>query len=236
MGPPLSFKATRFQALSGNTRTLSIGGTGRLSNLRHSSQLSAPGIVPTILETINREQLAGRWRRNRWSLSGWRRNEPLSRAIPFRNNLTGNGAGRSRCPPYSEHPVVIVQNLIYGNQAGGAGAMNLLAPERGAGTFIGHHRRKHNLSEIRVTGTATVQPELASLTDLFTDGNLAQYVLVNNIIVGNKTGTTAVNCGRRLHVASPYSARIRSQRYLRRSGRCVRRLACARPDRHLRQY
>jgi hypothetical protein len=107
----------------------------------------------------------------------------------IRNN-TGSGAGAISMVNMNQ--ISILQNLVYGNSAGGAGAFNLLPPASSVGPFTGIIA-SNTIADNTVTYGKTYSGDTVS-SQIFISGNLAQWVFVNNIIVGNKAGTTAINC------------------------------------------
>ncbi|WP_176441677.1 Ig-like domain repeat protein [Granulicella rosea] len=109
----------------------------------------------------------------------------------IRNNLTLGDGGAIIA--FNTDEVVIIGNLIYGNQAATDGAISLRPPDESAGPFIGI------LASNTVYGNKQTSTEGGAFGDappsqVYLEGNLGQYVLVNNIVVGS-AGGVAVSCG-----------------------------------------
>ena len=100
------------------------------------------------------------------------------------NTTTGYGGGiyyANASGVYLEH------NLIYGNK-GISGGVDLVVPGATTGSIAGLIAN-NTIAENTGIGTSS---NVAS--DLFIGGNLAQYVVINNIIVGYTNGQSAINC------------------------------------------
>jgi hypothetical protein len=91
--------------------------------------------------------------------------------------------------------ITIVQNVIYNNTADGAGfdsggALSILPPSSSVGPFIGI-----------LAGNTIVNNSLLNAapgetaTQVTLEGNLGQYVVVNNIIGGSSSSAPAFTCG-----------------------------------------
>ena len=146
------------------------------------------GIVPTILGNIIENNVEGIY----GSTGGiylWSGDHTVIQGNIFRHNI-GTSAGAIASA--NTNTVFILQNLFYANSGGGAGAINLLPPDASAGPFIGIIAG-NTIAGNSVTYGKTYAGDLPA-SQVFLSGNLAQYLLVNNIIVGNNAGTAAVTC------------------------------------------
>jgi hypothetical protein len=101
----------------------------------------------------------------------------------FNNTSAGYGGGiyAGNSPSLS-----ITGNLLYNNK-GISGGMDLVIPGSTVGPINGVIAN-NTLADNTGSGTN-------SASDLYIGGNLAQYVIINNIIVGYANGQTALNCG-----------------------------------------
>ena len=143
------------------------------------------GVIPTILgNTIEN---------NSFGITGgvylWSGNHTVIQGNTFRNNV-GEEAGAIASA--NTNDVAILQNLFYANSGAGAGAIYLAPPDYSVGQFIGI-LAGNTIAENTVTGLNTSGGDVPP-SQIYMSGNLAQYAFVNNIIVGNAAGTTAVNC------------------------------------------
>jgi len=109
----------------------------------------------------------------------------------IRNNATtGVGGG---IISYNTDTMTIVGNLIYGNQAQSVGGMALEPPGATVGPFIGIVASNTIYGNTQTTNLGALADSPAA--QLYMDGNLGQYVIVNNIIVGSGANAVAVACG-----------------------------------------
>jgi hypothetical protein len=110
----------------------------------------------------------------------------------IRNNVTSGDGGAILA--FNTDEVTVIGNLIYGNKAATDGAISLEPPDSTIGPFIG------------IVGSNTIYGNVQTATkggafgdtpptQVYLSGNLGQYLLVNNIIVGSGQGSVAVACG-----------------------------------------
>ncbi|MEO6924790.1 MAG: Ig-like domain-containing protein, partial [Bryocella sp.] len=100
------------------------------------------------------------------------------------NTTTGYGGGIY----YANVPKIYLNNnLIYGNK-GISGGVDIVVPGSSVGPVVGFIANNTIAENSGIGTTASVA------SDLFIGGNLAQYVVINNIIVGYVNGQSAVNC------------------------------------------
>ena len=110
----------------------------------------------------------------------------------IRNNKTLGDGGAILS--FNTDYVVVLGNLIYGNQASTDGAISLLPPGNTVGPFIGivgSNTIYGNMQTASLGGPFADAPS----TQVYLSGNLGQYLLINNIIVGSGTDAVAVGCG-----------------------------------------
>jgi hypothetical protein len=106
------------------------------------------------------------------------------------NATTGQGGG---IVGYNSDAMLIAQNLITGNSAGyNGGAISLLIPDSSQGPFIGFIQNNTFAGNI-VTGLNT-NGNGASSSQVYIEGNLAQFEFTNNIVIGNSS-LPAFTCG-----------------------------------------
>jgi hypothetical protein len=115
----------------------------------------------------------------------------------IQNNIVRNNSGQDAGGIYVINTVAIsvLQNLVYGNSASGiglagAGGISIFPPEATVGPFIGV------IAGNTVSGNSFIclnAGECATEMDL--EGNLGQYVVVNNVITGLSPSIPATNCG-----------------------------------------
>ena len=146
------------------------------------------GIVPTILGNLIQNNVQGIYGStggvNLWSGDN---------AVIQNNTFTGNtGTEAGAIASANTNKVAILQNLFYGNSGGGAGAIYLLPPDASVGPFIGI-LAGNTIAQNTVTYPKSYSGDTPA-SQVYLSGNLGQYLLVNNIIVGNAAGTAAVNC------------------------------------------
>ncbi|MGB7133998.1 MAG: Ig-like domain repeat protein, partial [Acidobacteriaceae bacterium] len=107
----------------------------------------------------------------------------------IRNNATtGQGGG---IVAYNSDAMLIAQNLITGNSAGyGAGGISMLIPESTQGPFIGF------IQDNTFAGNTISNPNPNGVygSQVYIEGNLAQYEFTNNIVLGNSS-SPAFMCG-----------------------------------------
>jgi hypothetical protein len=109
----------------------------------------------------------------------------------LRNNLSLGDGGAILA--FNTDPINIIGNLIYGNQASTDGAISLQPPSESVGPFIGivaSNTIYGNTQTAQMGGAGDSPP-----TQVYLDGNLGQYLLINNIIVASGANTVAVGCG-----------------------------------------
>ncbi len=107
----------------------------------------------------------------------------------IRNNATtGQGGG---IVGYNSDAMLIAQNLITGNSAGyGSGGISLLIPDSSQGPFNGFIQDNTFADNTISQGTASGTPG----SQVYIEGNLAQFEFTNNIVVGN-SAQPAFTCG-----------------------------------------
>jgi hypothetical protein len=110
----------------------------------------------------------------------------------IRNNVTLGDGGAILA--FNTDDVTVIGNLIYGNKAATDGAISLEPPEATIGPFIGI------LASNTIYGNTQTSSHGGAYGDtppaqVYLSGNLGQYLLVNNIIVGAGQGSVAVACG-----------------------------------------
>ncbi len=110
----------------------------------------------------------------------------------LRNNLTLGDGGAILA--FNTDPINIIGNLIYGNQANTDGAISLQPVGESVGQFIGILASNTIYGNTQTAASGGIFADSSS-TQIFLDGNLGQYLLVNNIIVGAGANTVAVGCG-----------------------------------------
>jgi hypothetical protein len=114
----------------------------------------------------------------------------------IRNNATtGIGGG---IVAYNSDRMYIINNLIYGNTAAStalasSGGMSIIPPNQSVGPFIGVIAG-NTIAGNSITAAAPANNGETG-EQISIEGNLAQYVLVNNIIVGASSTLPAVTCG-----------------------------------------
>ncbi len=106
------------------------------------------------------------------------------------NNATGEGGA---LVSFDADNVSIIGNLIYGNSAQqNAGGVVLHPPSSSVGPFIGIIENNTIFGNTTASATSNLGDVAAS--QMYLSGNLGQYLLVNNIIVGSSTSMAAVSC------------------------------------------
>jgi hypothetical protein len=110
----------------------------------------------------------------------------------IRNNLTLGDGGAILA--FNTDDVTVIGNLIYGNQAGTDGAISLLPPDDTVGPFIGIVASNTIYGNTATSTTGGWWGDAPS-AQVYLSGNLGQYLLVNNIIIGSGSGTVSVACG-----------------------------------------
>ena len=120
----------------------------------------------------------------------WANEGPLIENNIIRNNATSGEGGA--IASFNSIAVTIVQNLITGNSATNTGAaISLHPPEATIGPFIGI------IANNTITGNTFSGPSTSTnqaAGQVYLEGNLGQYVLVNNII-GWQNSLPALVCG-----------------------------------------
>jgi len=108
----------------------------------------------------------------------------------IRNNRTLGTAG-AIYQMNALSPVYIIGNLIYGNTAGGDAAMSFEAGGSTVGPFL------VIVASNTIYGNTQTNPGGSDVpsNQVAVEGNIAQYLFVNNIIVGSGAGSAAVACG-----------------------------------------
>ncbi len=139
------------------------------------------GLYPTVIgNTIESNRVGG-------GIMIWAADRSIIENNIIRNNAATDDGGAIVL--YNSDQITIIQNLIYGNSSGrSAGAISLHPPGQSIGPFIGI------LANNTIAGntTSTTGNETASQVRL--EGNLGQYVLVNNVIYG-ASASPAMVCG-----------------------------------------
>ena len=110
----------------------------------------------------------------------------------IRNNLTLGDGGAILA--FNTDNVVVIGNLIYGNRAATDGAISLSPPDATVGPFIGIVASNTIYGNTQTTSKGGALGDVPP-AEVYLSGNLGQYVLVNNIIVGPGAGSVAVACG-----------------------------------------
>lgn len=107
----------------------------------------------------------------------------------IRNNATtGQGGG---IVAYNSDAMLIAQNLITGNSAGyGSGGMSMLIPDSTQGPFNGFIQNNTFAGNTISQGLGSGAPG----SQVYIEGNLAQFEFANNIVVGNSSAP-AFTCG-----------------------------------------
>ena len=117
----------------------------------------------------------------------------------IRNNSSLNAGGLLS---FNTVGMSILQNLVYGNSStssgvGTSGGISILAPYSTVGPFIGI------LAGNTITGNTISYPVAGETGEQLTiSGNLAQYVLVNNIIVGSSAIVPPFTCSASANILS----------------------------------
>lgn len=110
----------------------------------------------------------------------------------FADNATPTGEGGG-IATFNSDAMIIAQNLFYGNVAQfGGGAIALHPPEATQGSFIGLIQNNTFVGNTSVVSTDEQGEPAAS--QVYVDGNLAQYEFTNNIVVGADSNA-AIVCG-----------------------------------------
>jgi Bacterial Ig-like domain (group 3) len=182
--------------IQGNNISATIALTTDFCTLDHGNAILEFGytasfglnIVPTIAGNIIENNVQGIYGET-GGIYLWGADGTIIQGNTIRNN---NGTQAGAIASNNINLVSILQNLIYGNSGGDAGAINLAPPEDTTGPFIGIIAG-NTIAGNTVT-SSSVYPGNTPASQVFLQGNLAQYLLVNNIIVGNKAGTAALNC------------------------------------------
>ena len=115
----------------------------------------------------------------------------------LQNNIIRNNYGQAGGALWAVNTdnMSILQNLIYGNSASGeglsnAGGLSILPPDESVGPFIGV------IAGNTITQNSITEVEPGeSATEVAIEGNLGQYVMVNNIVVGSSSVNPALVCG-----------------------------------------
>jgi Bacterial Ig-like domain (group 3) len=120
----------------------------------------------------------------------WAHEGPVIENNIIRNNATTGEGGA--IASYNSVAVTIVQNLIIGNSATNVGAaISLHPPDATIGPFIGIIAN-NTITANTFSGPSTSTNQAAG--QVYLEGNLGQYVLVNNVI-GWQNSLPAVVCG-----------------------------------------
>ncbi|HEY6413539.1 MAG TPA: Ig-like domain repeat protein [Edaphobacter sp.] len=120
----------------------------------------------------------------------WAHEGPVIENNIIRNNATTGQGGA--IASYNSVAVTIVQNLITGNTATNVGAaLSLHPPEDSIGPFIGIIAN-NTITGNTFSGPSTSTDQAAG--QVYLEGNLGQYVLVNNIIA-SQSSLPALACG-----------------------------------------
>jgi hypothetical protein len=119
----------------------------------------------------------------------WKVENSVIESNIIRNNATtGQGGG---IVAYNSDAMLIAQNLITGNSAGyGAGGISLTIPDSSQGPFRGF------IQDNTFSGNTISNPSPSGVpgSQVYIDGNLAQYEFTNNIVIGNSSWP-AFMCG-----------------------------------------
>ena len=117
----------------------------------------------------------------------------------IQSNIIRNNAGGYAGAIYSANTdgLSIVGNLIYGNvntsaQFDSGGALAILPPGGSVGPFIGI------IAGNTITGNSSppsINADDPSPTEVMLEGNLGQYIMVNNLIVSSSATRPAMACG-----------------------------------------
>jgi hypothetical protein len=110
----------------------------------------------------------------------------------IRNNITTGDGGAILA--FNTDNVIVIGNLIYGNQAQTDGAISLQPPSASVGPFIGIIASNTIYGNAQNATKGGLYGDAPS-TQVYLDANLGQYILINNIIYGGGAGTAAVSCG-----------------------------------------
>ena len=110
----------------------------------------------------------------------------------IRNNLTLGDGGAILA--FNTDPINILGNLIYNNKALTDGAISLQPPDDSVGPFIGIVASNTIYGNTQTAASGGLFGDSPS-TQVYVDGNLGQYLLINNIIVGSGANAVAVGCG-----------------------------------------
>jgi parallel beta-helix repeat protein len=110
----------------------------------------------------------------------------------IRNNTGGAGGGINIG---NTNNISILQNLIYGNSvstilgaSGSAGGISILVPYTSVGPFTGV------IAGNTITGNSAAYTGSSIATQVEISGNVSQFLVVNNIIVGSSTTNPAMSC------------------------------------------
>lgn len=163
------------------------GGTGLF--IGGTYYIVGPGSQPTLSPTVIGNTIEQNLHGNLYDGGGiliYAGGSPIIENNIIRNNsTTGNGGAISMV---NTDNLVLVQNLIYGNSAGsGGGGIDLLPPGDSLGPFFG-------IIANNTFADNAVSTTNDSASQVYLEGNLGQYVFINNIVVGNAT-TPASACG-----------------------------------------
>ena len=110
----------------------------------------------------------------------------------IRNNVSLGDGGAILA--FNTNDVTIIGNLIYGNKAATDGAISLEPPGATVGPFIGIVASNTIYGNTQTSSYGGAYGD-APPAQVYLSGNLGQYLLVNNIIVGSGQGAVAVACG-----------------------------------------
>ncbi len=118
---------------------------------------------------------------------------PLVQNNIIRYNQTLNSG--SAITLFNQAGLILVQNVIYGNTVIGAGAALDLHPfPPSIGPFLGVLANNTIANNTATVATGADAGGLTASTQVFLDGGLAQWALVNNMIIGSP-GNAAIACG-----------------------------------------
>lgn len=154
-------------SLSGLTHSILIGNT--IQNNLHAHEYDGGGI-------------------GLWAVEG----TVIQNNIIRNNSTTGAGGAITS---YNTDNLVIIGNLIYGNHANTDAALSLHPPGDSIGPFIGIVASNTIYGNTQTATTGGLGGNDSPSNQVYLDGNLGQYLLVNNIVVGSGPGTVAVACG-----------------------------------------
>ncbi|WP_313900644.1 Ig-like domain repeat protein [Edaphobacter flagellatus] len=173
---------------SGNLPGQSCGVVGVVGVLLGGRYFIQPNLYPVVIgNTIESNRVGG-------GIEIWAADNTTIQGNIIRNNNNVSNYESGGITLYNSDAVSIIENLIYGNSSaapalqGGAG-IKLLPPGQSLGPFLAF------IVNNTITGNFSSQSSpSATVSQVYLEGNLAQYVVVNNIINGANSGPAMV-CG-----------------------------------------